>query len=263
MVPPPTRRARTANNRSGTRIRLAMASSSSSSSARSSTTGASSLKPAAIPLMDCGKALARSGELLIEYTRTLELYGGALSGVGANIRNAGDCLAQAAASCRFKTGTELVIDEVREAATCLLDSVEKLQLAAEEADADHDPILAQLCQQFRIPMHTGAITLEAAGANLLLHQSLVTVGTALMDTAVQLDVISQVLHELATMNSEKNDTDADESNNKTTGDPDGLLSAQRMAYAADRLQLAGTELCGDEEKPNKPVGRAFLKGGGF
>ena len=262
MVPPPTRRGRTANNSSGTRIRLAMAP-SSSSSARSSKTGASSLKPAAIPLMDCGKALARSGELLIDYTRTLELYGGALSGVGANIRNAGDCLAQAAASCRFKTGTELVIDEVREAATCLLDSVEKLQLAAEEADADHDPTLAQLCQQFRVPMHTGATALEAAGANLLLHQSLATVGTALMETAVQFDIVSQVLHELATMNSDKKDTDVDESNDTTTGDPDGLLSAQRMAYAADRLQLAGTELCGDPEEAKKPAGRAFLKGGGF
>jgi len=262
MVPPPTRRGRTANNSSGTRIRLAMASSSSSSSARSKT-GASSLKPAAIPLMDCGKALARSGELLIEYTRTLELYGGALSGVGANIRNAGDCLAQAAASCRFKTGTELVIDEVREAATCLLDSVEKLQLAAEEAEADHDPTLAQLCQRFRVPMHTGATALEAAGANLLLHQSLATVGTALMDTAVQFDVVSEILHELATMNMNSTNESNDEKNDTTTGDPDGLLSAQRMAYAADRLQLAGTELCGDPEEAKKPAGRAFLKGGGF
>ena len=100
-----------------------------------------SLKPAAIPLMDsgksyiytdrvsfisylratpsypkflAGKALARSGELLIDLTTALDIYGGSLSATGANIRNCGDCLAQAAASCRFKTAAELVTDELRE-----------------------------------------------------------------------------------------------------------------------------------------------------
>lgn len=42
-----------------------------------------SLKPAAVPLMDAGKALARSGELLIEVTdKELENYGGGLSAAG-------------------------------------------------------------------------------------------------------------------------------------------------------------------------------------
>ena len=103
---------------------------------------AASLKPAAIPLMDAGKALARSGEFLIDLTTALDLYGGALSAVGAQIRNAGDCLAQAAASCRFKTGTELVTDELREAATCLKEGVVKLKLAVEEAVTDQDEALA-------------------------------------------------------------------------------------------------------------------------
>ena len=44
------------------------------------TTALFSLKPAAIPLMDSGKALARSGELLIDLTTKLDLYGGSLSG---------------------------------------------------------------------------------------------------------------------------------------------------------------------------------------
>lgn len=95
-----------------------------------------SLKPAAIPLMDSGKALARSGELLIDITANLDLYGGALSAAGAQIRNAGDCVAQAAASCRFKTATELVGDELREAATCLQEAADKLKLAADEAKVD-------------------------------------------------------------------------------------------------------------------------------
>jgi hypothetical protein len=102
-----------------------------------------SLKPAALPLMDAGKALARSGELLIEMTSALDLYGGALSAAGAQIRNAGDCVAQAAASCRFKTANELVCDELREAATCLKEATEKLKLAVEEAVADEDTLLAK------------------------------------------------------------------------------------------------------------------------
>ena len=92
--------------------------------------------------MDSGKALARSGELLIDLTTALGLYGGALSASGAQIRNAGDCLAQAAASMRFKTGAELVVDELREAATCLTEAVVKLRLAVEEAEIDDNPTLA-------------------------------------------------------------------------------------------------------------------------
>ena len=83
------------------------------------------LKPASQPLLTSGKALAVSGEALIDLTTHLDLWGGGLSAVGANVRNAGDCIAQAAASCRFKTGLELVCDELREGATCLDGAVEK------------------------------------------------------------------------------------------------------------------------------------------
>jgi hypothetical protein len=101
-----------------------------------------SLKPAAVPLMDAGKALARSGELLIELTTAMDIYGGSLSAVGAQVRNAGDSVAQAAASCRFKTGVELVTDELRESGTCLTEAVKKLELAVQEAKADSAPLLA-------------------------------------------------------------------------------------------------------------------------
>jgi len=93
--------------------------------------------------MDSGKALARSGEFLIDLTTALDLYGGALSASGAQIRNAGDSLAQAAASMRFKTGGELVVDELREAGTCLKEAVVKLKLAVQEAEVDEDIELAQ------------------------------------------------------------------------------------------------------------------------
>lgn len=101
-----------------------------------------SLKPAAIPLMDSGKALARSGELLIDLTSGMDLYGGGLSAAGAQIRNSGDCVAQAAASCRFKTGTELVCDELREGGTCLSEATDKLKLAVKEAQTDKLEALA-------------------------------------------------------------------------------------------------------------------------
>ena len=101
-----------------------------------------SLKPAAIPMMDSGKALARSGELLVELTDAMGLYGGALSAAGAQIRNSGDCVAQAAASCRFKTAAELVCDELREGATCLTEATAKLNQAIEEAHVDEDESLA-------------------------------------------------------------------------------------------------------------------------
>lgn len=100
--------------------------------------------------MDSGKALARCGELLIDLTTSLNLYGGALSAVGANIRNAGDCVAQAAASCRFKTGTELVCDELREAATCLTEAATKLNEAVAEAVEDGQPDFGKRIGTYRL-----------------------------------------------------------------------------------------------------------------
>jgi hypothetical protein len=102
------------------------------------------LKPAAGPLMDSGKAFARSGEFLIDWTKTWNTYGGALSQTGALIRNAGDCIAQAAASARFKTGWELVCDELREAATCLAEATLKLRMAIQESKLDNDDQMATM-----------------------------------------------------------------------------------------------------------------------
>jgi hypothetical protein len=93
-----------------------------------------SLKNIAIPLMNSGKALARSGELLIDFVAQSTYFEntGNLASAGAQLRNSGDCIAQAAASCRFKTGVELVTDELREAATCLAACASKLQAAVED-----------------------------------------------------------------------------------------------------------------------------------
>ena len=95
------------------------------------------LKPLAIPLMDSGKALARGGEYIIDATQQeLQIYGGALSAAGATIRNAGDSIAQAAASCRFKTGMELVIDELREASSCFDEASRRIRTAIDEVNVN-------------------------------------------------------------------------------------------------------------------------------
>jgi hypothetical protein len=93
--------------------------------------------------MDSGKAFARSGEFLIDVTSEIEIYGGALSAVGALIRNSGDAIAQAAASCRFKTALELVCDELRESAACLAEATTKLKQAVEEANMDKNESLSR------------------------------------------------------------------------------------------------------------------------
>lgn len=209
-------------------------------------TGSSSLKPAATPLMDSGKALARSGELLIDLTTALDLYGGALSAAGANLRNSGDCLAQAAASCRFKTGQEIVIDELREAATCLAESTAKLTLAVEEAEADQNPTLQGLVYEMVGPTKLVSNKLEESGARIMMRDPLSEVGSSMVEAAAGLEAMSACIKNLA----ESSDQNAD-----------GLLSAQRMMYAADRLNQAGIELKGEVDNSKKNEGRGFLKGG--
>ena len=96
--------------------------------------------------------MARAGELLIELTQTPalgECYGGALSSAGANLRTAGDQVAQAAASCRFKTGAELVSDELRQGAAGLQDAVDKLKLAVQEAKVDDLELVSKVIGRCR------------------------------------------------------------------------------------------------------------------
>jgi len=98
-----------------------------------------SLKPAAVPLLEGGKALARYGELIIDASTTTTSYLGFswkgfqmggnedggdivtrqlspyIAAMGACIRTAGDSIAQVGALMRFKTGHELVVVELRDA----------------------------------------------------------------------------------------------------------------------------------------------------
>ncbi|KAL9178637.1 hypothetical protein ACHAXT_001975 [Thalassiosira profunda] len=199
-----------------------------------------SLKPAAIPLMDSGKALARSGELLIDLTTALDLYGGSLSATGANIRNCGDCLGQAAASCRFKTAAELVIDELREGADCLREGCDKLPLAIEESEVDGDKQLMERIDGMIVPLRQAAVSLEKAGAAIMQRESVGAVGRHLITCGESLELLSARVGML------------DPSNG------DAALSSQRMMYASEQMILAGKELTG--EKKETPKRKSWLKG---
>ena len=110
------------------------------------------LKPAAVPLLEGGKALARYGELMIDLSTTTTSYMGFswkafqmngddngdtevtktlsphIAAIGACIRTAGDCIAQAAALMRFKTGHESVVVELRDASNCFCNQLENNSL---------------------------------------------------------------------------------------------------------------------------------------
>eukprot|EP00558_Chaetoceros_sp_UNC1202_P009433 CAMPEP_0197245276 /NCGR_PEP_ID=MMETSP1429-20130617/10108_1 /TAXON_ID=49237 /ORGANISM="Chaetoceros sp., Strain UNC1202" /LENGTH=236 /DNA_ID=CAMNT_0042705739 /DNA_START=103 /DNA_END=813 /DNA_ORIENTATION=- len=206
-----------------------------------STTKLHSLKPAAIPLLASGKALARSGELLIDATATptLDSYGGGLSGTGANIRNAGDCIAQAAASCRFKTASELVCDELREAATCLLEGVEQLEKAVDDALVDDDVELSNSIRPLIPAMKIAGTTLEEAGAGILKRLTLAEIGESMVQCGIALEELAQGVQ------------------NVSPGLTETKESYGRMIYGAEMMREAGNNLKGIE-KPKKK-GKAWLK----
>lgn len=189
--------------------------------------------------MASGKGIARSGELLIDLSSSLDLYGGGLSAAGAQIRNSGDCVAQAAASCRFKTAAELVCDELREGATCLLEATDKLKLAIEEARTDDDSLLATAIERMVDTLGMAGNDLEKAGACIMTKRPVSDVGRKLGDCGRALEDISKQLLDLA------------------PGQVEAKESSQRMAYAAMQMIEAANELQGIE-KPS-PKGKGWLK----
>jgi hypothetical protein len=200
----------------------------------------SSLKPAAIPLLDSGKALARSGELLIDATTRLDIYGGGLSAVGANIRNAGDCVAQAAASCRFKTASELVCDELRESGTCLLEGVEKLKKAIDDAEVDQNLEFAEKLKEMMPYIKATATLLEAAGAGILQRKNLDVIGESIFQCGVNMEQLAMGIANLS----------PDLFETKESGN--------RMLYCAEKMREAGNNLKGVQ--PEKKKGKSWLKG---
>ena len=190
--------------------------------------------------MDSGKALARSGELLIDLTSALDLYGGALSASGACIRNAGDCLAQAAASCRFKTAVELVIDELREGSDCLYEGVTKITRAVEESSVDGDTLLMGTIETMIDPMRDAAVHLEECSKAIIQKENVDNVGHHLICCGGSLEELAFIIKRL--------DVESEE----------GKLACQRMVYASQQMMLAGKELRGEKKEAAK--GKSWIKG---
>jgi len=178
---------------------------------------------------------------LIDVTTELEVYGGSLSAAGAGIRNAGDCVAQAAATSRFKTGTEIVCDELREAATCLSESTDKLRVAVKEYEAKDDEAMAKCLESSLVPIKTVCLALESAGAGIMKRSSLKEIGSRFVEGGISLVQLSGIVGDILT----------DSENAK--------LSSQRMKYAGEKMQEAGNELAGIPKE--KPKGKGWLKGG--
>lgn len=92
------------------------------------------------------------------------------------------------------------------------------------------------------PIATCSTTLEAAGAGIMQQKPIPDIGKELVSCAEGLLELSVKLQAYA--------PDREEAQ----------LAGQRMAYAADRMKLAGTELQGTTEKP-KAGKKSWLKGG--
>lgn len=204
----------------------------------------SSLKPAAVPLMDSGKALARSGELLIDVTGALDTYGGGLSSAGAQLRNAGDCIAQAAASVRFKTAAELVVDELRESGTCLGAAAQLMQRAVEEAEQDNQLELSKIIASTISPLSSCGALLEEAGYTVLRKEPPPITGQTLQLAANELELVSLKLPSLL------------------PGNDDAKLSSQRLLYAAQQMRKAGESLLIKSNNDGRKSPKAWIKAGG-
>lgn len=208
----------------------------------------SPLKPAAIPLLDSGKALARGGELLIDATNELGIYGGAISTAGAGIRNAGDCIAQAAASCRFKTGIELVLDEIREGATCLDEASMNIKRAIKSSiEIEKLPDgFGDLFEFSAVSAKKSSIALESAGAGIMLRISVAEIGERLYATAMELVNLSIIIKNMS-------DLTDDESSSTLK------LCSEKIFNAGEKMKIAGNNLSGIQIE--KPKGKSWLKGG--
>ena len=93
-----------------------------------------------------------------------------------------------------------------------------------------------------------ATKLEESGMRIMMKRPLGEIGGTIVEASEGMQAMANSIQRLS-----------EESNQNE----DGLLSAQRLAFASERLNQAGIELKGEVDKSNKNTGRAFLKGGGF
>jgi len=152
----------------------------------------------------------------------------------------GDCIAQAAASCRFKTGMELVCDEMREGATCLFEAVDKGRRAMEEAKVDDNLALRQNIEALIPYLEASSKHLEEAGAGIMRREPIDEIGICLYECGVNLATSATKFETLAPEREE------------------AKLCSQKMMVASDQMREAGNIL--RNIRKEKPKGKSWLKG---
>jgi hypothetical protein len=219
------------------------------------------LRPAAGPLMESGKQLAVAGERVIAWTDRAGLYGGGISAAGAQLRNAGDSVAQAAASCRFQTGQELVCDELRTAADCLGEATNKLRLGAEEAGVDEQYDLQKILEACVPLVQQTSEFLENAGAGIMQNQPIPDVARSLANAGKSLVEMSARVGQLGTVSTGtggKTTNDDPDDDARTLADD----AARRMLLAGEKMVEAARALVprAASSDATKAVGKRWIKG---
>jgi hypothetical protein len=227
---------------------------------------AANLRPASAHLMEAGKQLAVAGEQLIAWTDLANLYGGGISAAGAQLRNAGDSVAQAAASCRFQTGQELVCDELRTSADCLAEASNKLELGVEEANVDGQRDLQTIIQGCVPLVQRTSYILEKAGAGIMQNRPIPDIARCLADAGQCLVDMSAVVGQLGTVTSRKAPGKARGDNVDVKNKDASAIAgdaARRMLLAGENMVEAGRALVPRVPSPeSKAVGKRWIKGGG-
>lgn len=152
---------------------------------------------------------------------------------------------------RFKTASELVIDELREAATVILEgSDSKLVKGVDDAMVDDNVILSKKIGNLIPNMDLVGTQLESAGERIMKRDSMENIGECLV-------IGGEGLYALALGIQMLGDDDNDNKENKESMEV-AKLSGARMLYAAEKMKEAGNNIKGIQ--PEKKKGKSWLKG---
>jgi len=169
---------------------------------------------------------------------------------------------------RFKTASELVIDELRESGTCLLEGAgDHLPKGVDDAivdgysvdgDADGDGGLAKRIECLISDMKCVGDNLELAGERIMKADSVGNIGTTLVDASDCLSSLALGIQKLGDENTVDMDKDGQLIKENDESVKAVRESCNRMLYAAEKMKEAGNNLKG--VLPAKKKGKAWLKG---
>lgn len=101
-------------------------------------------------------------------------------------------------------------------------------------------------------LQSAGTSLEAIGECIIKKSSVNEMGQNMISCGTSLQQLSNQISNLSTDEGKK------KINNDNTSN--GLLSSQRMAYASERMIVAGNELLDTKPSSSKPKGKSWIKG---